>query len=171
MDDRIICNLLDQIDSLNAEITELTVDATYVFVGCYTNKHGHIKGDELGDQVYTFKLNTDGSLTRGGPNPKAVDPSYVNVHPNKKFLYAAAEVSTPVTHCVPPTLTTVTASDRRRWHPGVCDRCRRRADSAEREAHRRGAHVLHSRLAGRSLRRRRQLQRWLRGLLRDRRRR
>ena len=60
MDDRIIRNLLDRIDSLNAEIAELTVDdATYVFVGCYTNKHGHIKGDAPATQIYTSSANRE----------------------------------------------------------------------------------------------------------------
>ena len=36
----------------------------FVYIGCYTEKLGHILGDKIGKGVYTFKLNDDGSLTQ-----------------------------------------------------------------------------------------------------------
>ena len=35
----------------------------FVFIGTYTEKLGHILGDKLGEGIYIFKLNEDGSLS------------------------------------------------------------------------------------------------------------
>ena len=66
-------------------------DPTHVYVGCYTNKHPHIRGDKTGDGVYALKLHDDGSLTHLSVAEQE-DPSYVAVTSDGRFLYAANEI-------------------------------------------------------------------------------
>lgn len=58
----------------------------HAFIGCYTNKHGHIKGDQLGGGVYSFSINADGSMTQCGPPAPSEDPSFVCVSSGAKYL-------------------------------------------------------------------------------------
>jgi len=56
-----------------------------VFLGTYTNKT-HSKG------IYAFEFDSaTGKLTAKGVAAETPDPSWVIVHPNRKFLYAANE--------------------------------------------------------------------------------
>ena len=93
---RVVENLLEEVAELEAENNRLrqegTLGANYVFVGCYSEPAGHIAGDELGKGVYTFKLNTDGSLTEASVSNFSRNPSMVCVSANKQFLYATNEV-------------------------------------------------------------------------------
>ncbi|HEY4977888.1 MAG TPA: lactonase family protein [Candidatus Acidoferrum sp.] len=57
----------------------------FVYVGTYTNKT-----ESKGIYLYEFSSDT-GKLTPKGMAALAVDPSWVAVHPNGKFLYAANE--------------------------------------------------------------------------------
>lgn len=57
----------------------------FVYVGTYTNKT-----DSQGIYLYEFSSDT-GKLTSKGLAAKTTDPSWVALHPNGKFLYAANE--------------------------------------------------------------------------------
>ena len=62
-------------------------DKMLVFVGTYTG--GPSKG------IYTFELSLEnGSIREVGLAAEAQNPSFLAIHPNKKFLYAVSEVST-----------------------------------------------------------------------------
>lgn len=61
-------------------------DKMTVFIGTYTG--GPSKG------IYAYELNLqDGSLKEMGLAAEADNPSFLAIHPNKKFLYAANEVA------------------------------------------------------------------------------
>jgi 6-phosphogluconolactonase len=61
-------------------------DKMMVFIGTYTG--GPSKG------IYAYELNLqDGSLKEIGLAAEAANPSFLAIHPNKKFLYAANEVA------------------------------------------------------------------------------
>ena len=62
-----------------------------MYIGCYTEKLGHILGDKLGEGVYTCKLNEDGSLTQLCEPAPSRNPSFVRTTPDNRFLYAAHE--------------------------------------------------------------------------------
>ena len=58
-----------------------------VFIGTYTG--GPSKG------IYTYELNLgNGTLRDLGLAAEAQSPSFLSIHPNKKFLYAVNEVNT-----------------------------------------------------------------------------
>jgi len=61
------------------------------FIGCYSRKESHVQGQGQGVDVYT--LDSEGRLThKVGPTPLAgANPSYVTIHPSKKFLFAVSE--------------------------------------------------------------------------------
>ena len=66
--------------------TAATRDKMLVFVGTYTG--GSSKG------IYTYELSLEnGSLREVGLAAEAQSPSFLAIHPNKKFLYAVSEVS------------------------------------------------------------------------------
>src|SRR5262245_34992004 len=58
----------------------------WVYFGTYTD--GKSKG------IYLYELNTEtGAMTSKGLVAEAVNPSFVAIHPNRKFLYAVSEVA------------------------------------------------------------------------------
>jgi 6-phosphogluconolactonase len=57
----------------------------FVYIGSYTNG-----GKSKGIQLFKFDSGT-GQLTPAGLAAEAVNPSYVNFHPNGKYLYAVSE--------------------------------------------------------------------------------
>src|SRR6266545_2112728 len=59
-----------------------------VYIGTYTNT-----GKSEGIYSYRFDSNT-GKLTSEGLAGKATNPSFLAIHPNRKYLYAVSEVST-----------------------------------------------------------------------------
>ena len=62
-------------------------DDYLVYVGTYT-RGGKSKG------IYTLKLDMQtGALTQIGVTEGVVNPSFVAIHPNNKFLYAVGEIS------------------------------------------------------------------------------
>jgi 6-phosphogluconolactonase len=73
---------------LSALVCDATAasDKMLVFIGTYTG--GPSKG------IYTYELNTEnGSLREIGLAAEAQSPSFLAIHPNKRFLYAVNEVS------------------------------------------------------------------------------
>src|SRR5690348_13102024 len=59
-----------------------------VYVGTYTNT-----GKSQGIYAYRFDSNS-GKLTEIGLAGTATNPSFVAIHPNRKYLYAVSEVAT-----------------------------------------------------------------------------
>ncbi len=63
-----------------------------VFVGTYTQKLGHVDGKATG--IYTCKMDTlTGALTVVDSATDILNPSFLTVSSDKKYLYAVAEIS------------------------------------------------------------------------------
>lgn len=61
-------------------------DAVRVYVGSYA--------DAKNDGIHLLELDrSSGKLTRGGGTAGAQNPSFLAIHPNKRFLYAVCEVA------------------------------------------------------------------------------
>jgi 6-phosphogluconolactonase len=61
------------------------------YVGTYT---GAVGGGSNGEGIYLFEMNTsNGGLTHRRLVAKTPDPSWIAIHPSKKYLYAVNEVS------------------------------------------------------------------------------
>lgn len=75
-----IC-LLSSLMSISAELPEKMI----VFVGTYTG--GASKG------IYTYELSKDGNLRQVELAAETPSPSFLAIHPNKRFLYAVNELS------------------------------------------------------------------------------
>jgi 6-phosphogluconolactonase len=86
-------NLMRMIWHLSALLLTLAPLAAaaeyFVYVGTYTNT-----GKSQGIYAYRFDSNT-GKLTDIGLAGQATNPSFVNISPNHKYLYAVSEVSGP----------------------------------------------------------------------------
>jgi 6-phosphogluconolactonase (cycloisomerase 2 family) len=64
---------------------------TLAYVGTYT---GALGAGSNGEGIYRFEIDaTNGELTRRTLVAKTPDPSWIVIHPSKKYLYAANEVS------------------------------------------------------------------------------
>ncbi|NJK96018.1 MAG: lactonase family protein, partial [Bacteroidales bacterium] len=62
----------------------------WVYIGTYTQKEPHVSGKAEG--IYIYEMNTStGALTYVATSPPTVNPSYVALHPNGKWLFAANE--------------------------------------------------------------------------------
>lgn len=69
-----------------ASLTAIAAEAPF-YVGCYTKPDGS-KG------IYHYKLNLEtGQITGGALVAEAKDPTFLAVHPNGDFLYAANEIN------------------------------------------------------------------------------
>ena len=67
-------------------------DFETLYVGTYTKKEGHVDGK--GDGIYKLQMNKKtGELTVIDTILNTVNPSYITIHPNKKYLYAVNEVA------------------------------------------------------------------------------
>ena len=66
------------------------MDEIVLYVGTYTEKEAHVDGKADGIYVYKFNSNT-GKLTYKSTSAYVINPSYIVVHPSKKFLYAVNE--------------------------------------------------------------------------------
>ncbi|MDB4728393.1 lactonase family protein [Saprospiraceae bacterium] len=63
-----------------------------LFVGTYTRKEGHVDGKANG--IYILKMNTEtGELTAVDTITNQINPSYLTIHPNGKYLYAVNEIA------------------------------------------------------------------------------
>jgi 6-phosphogluconolactonase len=64
---------------------------TLAYVGTYT---GAVGAGSNGEGIYRFEMDpSSGALTRSKLVAKTPDPSWIVIHPSKKYLYAANEVS------------------------------------------------------------------------------
>lgn len=79
------CLLLSPLPAIRAAHDSLAAQKYFVYVGNYTAKTGS-KGIDL----FEFSADT-GKLTPKGLAVRTTDPSWITVHPNGKFLYAANE--------------------------------------------------------------------------------
>lgn len=86
-------------ENKTADSTEITtnpkMEKQYIYVGTYTKKEGHVDGKGKG--IYSVALNksTD-SLNIQSVETKsfeAVNPSYITIAPDKKYLYAVHELN------------------------------------------------------------------------------
>jgi len=64
----------------------------WVYVGAYTRREPHVAGRSKGIHVMRFNLDS-GELTPYAVIPGLDNPSYVALHPNGEFLYAANELA------------------------------------------------------------------------------
>lgn len=65
---------------------------TLLYVGTYTKTEGHVDGQAAG--IYILELdNQTGALTPLDTIPNTINPSYLTVHPNGKYLYAVNEIA------------------------------------------------------------------------------
>lgn len=82
-------------NSTETETTNQTVEEMneqFVFVGTYTRKEGHVDGKAKG--IYVLKWDEAGEkLTSLDTLEGLPNPSYVTIHPNGRFLYAANELA------------------------------------------------------------------------------
>lgn len=66
--------------------------STLLYVGTYTKKEGHVDGKA--DGIYILKMdNESGQLTAVDTIQNVVNPSYLALHPNGKYLYAVNEIA------------------------------------------------------------------------------
>lgn len=65
-------------------------DKLTLFVGTYTRKEGHVDGQGEGIYVYEMDKKT-GALSYVSTSESIISPSYLVVHPNKKWVYAVNE--------------------------------------------------------------------------------
>jgi 6-phosphogluconolactonase len=64
--------------------------SNWVYVGSYTQKEPHVQGKAKG--IYIYEMNTaTGALAHVATSPETVNPSYVAIHPDGKWLYAVNE--------------------------------------------------------------------------------
>src|SRR5579864_4011369 len=78
-----------QLSALLMTLAPLAPAAEYiVYIGTYTGG-----GKSQGIYAYRFDSNT-GKLSEGSLAAQATNPSFVNLHPNRKYLYAVSEVAT-----------------------------------------------------------------------------
>ncbi len=79
------CNQTDQ----QSQSEEIKKDF-YLYIGTYTREEGHVDGK--GEGIYLFKMDQNtGKLLYSDLKPGDLNPSYLTIHPNGKFLYAANE--------------------------------------------------------------------------------
>lgn len=76
--------------SQNKTLTPAISGPLRVYIGTYTKKEPHVQGKAEG--IYIYEMNrATGTLTYVATSPPTVNPSYVAVHPNGKWLYAVNE--------------------------------------------------------------------------------
>ncbi|WP_053405956.1 lactonase family protein [Persicobacter sp. CCB-QB2] len=61
-------------------------------IGTYTRKEGHVDGKAEGIYIYSFNP-ANGALEHLSTTGNITNPSYLNVHPNGKYIYAVSEVA------------------------------------------------------------------------------
>ncbi|MEZ4888046.1 MAG: lactonase family protein [Chitinophagales bacterium] len=61
-----------------------------LYIGTYTRKEGHVDGKAKG--IYVYQMNTKtGELSYLNEIGGITNPSYLTIHPNRKYLYAVSE--------------------------------------------------------------------------------
>lgn len=69
-----------------------TTQPTYVYVGTYTTTLPHVRGKGEGIYVFTLEPET-GALNPSSAITGVVNPSFLALHPNQRYLYAVNETS------------------------------------------------------------------------------
>ncbi|RMG82012.1 MAG: lactonase family protein, partial [Bacteroidetes bacterium] len=71
---------------------EISTQSPLLFVGTYTKKEGHVDGK--GEGIYILKMDTaTGALSPLDTIRGLVNPSYLTLHPNGRYLYAVQELA------------------------------------------------------------------------------
>lgn len=70
-------------------------NSNYLFVGTYTKKEGHVDGKAEG--IYLYNLNTKtGALTNQRTTKDVINPSFLTISADGRFLYAVNEIGPDV---------------------------------------------------------------------------
>jgi 6-phosphogluconolactonase len=72
------------------QIPQITTGHVLAYVGTYTGAHG-AAGHGEGIELFEMDLRTS-ELSRRAPAVKTPNPSWISIHPSKKYLYAVNEV-------------------------------------------------------------------------------
>jgi 6-phosphogluconolactonase len=64
-----------------------------MYVGTYTRREPHVVGRSAGIQICKFDTNT-GEITFVETTTGVVNPSFLAIHPNGRFLYSVSEMRT-----------------------------------------------------------------------------
>ncbi len=84
--------ILTSFSVLQKKSVKLASKPVWIYIGTYTQKESHVDGNAEG--IYIYEMNpTTGVLTHVATSPKTVNPSYLTIHPDGKWLYAANETS------------------------------------------------------------------------------
>jgi 6-phosphogluconolactonase len=71
---------------------EEKVNTSTIYVGTYTRTEGHVDGKATG--IYQVEMNTEtGALSIVDTITGTINPSYLTIHPNQKYLYAVNEIA------------------------------------------------------------------------------
>ena len=71
---------------------EEKINTSTIYVGTYTRKEGHVDGKATG--IYELKMNVEtGELSIIDTIEGTINPSYLAIHPNQKYLYAVNEIA------------------------------------------------------------------------------
>lgn len=74
----------------NETDTAMDSDKEILFIGTYTREEGHVDGK--GEGVYVYQMNKKtGKLNYVSTSENIISPSYLSVHKNGKYVYAANE--------------------------------------------------------------------------------
>ncbi|BDC98255.1 6-phosphogluconolactonase [Persicobacter psychrovividus] len=82
-------NETKEVENMNDD-TKTTAHFTLA-IGTYTQKEGHVDGKAEGLYLYDFN-SENGQLSHQFTAKGITNPSYLNIHPNGKVLYACSEV-------------------------------------------------------------------------------
>lgn len=76
--------------SVHKKVKVSADNPVYVFIGTYTQKEPHVDGKAEGFYIYEMNL-TSGELTHFATSPFLINPSYLAVSPEGKYVYAVNE--------------------------------------------------------------------------------
>lgn len=62
-----------------------------LYVGTYTEKEAHVEGKATGIYIYSLDR-VSGKLSYIGNSPATINPSYIDIHPSGKWIYAVNEI-------------------------------------------------------------------------------
>ncbi|MGK0366316.1 MAG: 6-phosphogluconolactonase [Saprospiraceae bacterium] len=83
---------LDKTSDNSETMTTQDSISPLLYIGTYTRKEGHVDGKAEG--IYIMEMNTEtGELTGLDTITNGINPSYLTVHPNGKYLYAVNELA------------------------------------------------------------------------------
>ncbi len=86
----LICLSLSQCTKSNEQILQNGKGKLILYVGTYTSGSSNFKSEG----IYIFEVNLDSLIFKQLQVTPASNPSYLSIHPNKKFLYCVNEDNT-----------------------------------------------------------------------------